>query len=221
MMTSDKLSSRKPPADQSPGLLFLLAAKAAMPRTLGKAVRVAAMGEVLRLAIGCRMAFGRGEGAGLRRLDLQTCAGVFRTLDEHWYTQACRVGGTYAAMWEAHHGHKPWIAPDVLVGRDSRDQARDNRVAPNMALLLPSSGDDDPDLPRYGSASEVWWCTSLDRTADTITLCRYRLLPGKRWPTIREGQPRRRCVLDRAGWAELFRNTSTQPAEAAETGIAA
>ena len=219
-MATDKLPSRKRSDQPSPALTLLDAAATAMPRTLGDRVRIAAMGEVMRIAIDCRMMFGRGEASSLRRFDAHTCVGIFRALDEHWYSRACRRGGTYSAMWEAHHGHEPWIAPDVFVGQAIHDQARNNRVAPGIALLLPSTDDDDPDVPRLGSRFEVWWCTSFDRAADTITLCRYRLTAERRHPLTREGLPRRRCVFSRGSWAELFPAPSTTtPATPSEVAV--
>lgn len=193
----------------SAGLRFLETAYAALPRTLGDRIAIAAMNDVLAIAIRCRMSFDRDDADRLSRLNRHTCVGVFRPLDEGWYTSACRAGGTFAAMWERHRGQKPWIAPTVFIGRSTADQLQNSRVAPHMALLLPSgSGDDGPDWPTF-AGFEVWWCTSFEHKADTITLCRYRHGGETRYPLARDGQPARRRVLRRAAWASLF-----APAEA-------
>lgn len=126
-----------------------------MPRSLGDRSRSAFMGDLMRIAIDCRMQFGRGEGASLERLALSSCVGVFRPLDEIWYTRACIMGGTFASLWETYHRHVPWIAHDVFIGRNLSDQAQNRRVAPNMAVILPTSDEDDTDLPRIGEAFEV------------------------------------------------------------------
>lgn len=216
------------PADALPelsrGLTFLQAAQRAMPRTLGDRVYSAAMNDLMKIAITCRMAFHRDDGSALHRLNIRTCVGVFRALDEHWYSSACRHGGTYPAMWEKHHSSKPWIAPRVFTG-SVLDGLHLNRVAPHMALLLP--GDDvDLDAPRFED-QQVWHCTSIDRRADTITLCRYWLTDKKRLVLLHEGQPYRRQMIDRAAWAALFPPepaalcAATDPRAVAQGGSAA
>jgi hypothetical protein len=195
----------------SAGLAFMQAAAAAMPKTLGDRERIAAMSEAMRLAVRNRFAFAKQDVDALRRLGIETCVGVFRPLD--YYQEACSAGGTYAKMWEAHHGQKPWLALKAIVPRYlQRDYGRteiqeNNRVAIGLGVLMPQSFD-EPDkftLPFQGL--QVWWVTSM--TDETITVCRYRVTPKEledrhyETPFLRTGHPFRIRKLSRDQWKEL------------------
>lgn len=197
----------------SPAVAFLTATKAAMPSTVGDRVRISAMHDAMDIALRCRFKFDKDDADRLKRFGIKTCVGVFRPLEERYYAVACNHGGTYARMWEAHTGMKPWMAllvlslPDHRNGRGS-EVLNDNRLAVGMGVLIPSDPEDDPDLPRYENA-QVWWCTSM--TKDEIVLCRYRLTADRRHPFHREGTPAKKWKLTRAQWEAL----QPKPAEQA------
>ncbi|KVP16883.1 hypothetical protein [Burkholderia ubonensis] len=194
----------------SAGLAFMQAAAAAMPKTLGDRERIAAFSGAMTLAVRNRFAFAKDDAKELLRMGIETCVGVFRPLD--YYLGACVHGGTYARMWEAHHGQKPWVARKAIAPRYAFDHYRttildDNRVATGMGVLLPQSFDapDSFTLPVQGL--QVWWVTS--QTDEIITVCRYRLNPSeleKRHadtPFQRTGHPFRIRKLTREQWKEL------------------
>lgn len=191
----------------SAGLAFMRAAKAAMPKSLGDREYVAAMSEAMSLAVRNRFAFDRADADALNRLRFEG-ASVFRPLD--YYLLACRAGGTYARMLEAHLSVKPWMAdravfPPYIGGVDDRQPVilEDNRVAVRAGALLP--GTDDPDLATF-EGFQVWWCTS--KVDGTITLCRYkdtgegRKYHGRLAPLHPQGRPARVRKLSRAEWEQ-------------------
>ncbi|MEX3983653.1 hypothetical protein AB4Y45_32245 [Paraburkholderia sp. EG287A] len=191
----------------SAGLAFMQAAAAAMPKSLGDREYGAAMGNVMSLAVRNRFAFDRNDAEALDKLRFEGAV-VFRPLD--YYLGACRFGGTYARMWELHHGQKPWMAdravfPAYIGGYDDRQPftVEDNRIAVRAGALLP--GSDDPDLATF-EGLQVWFCTSM--TDDTITLCRYavtdevRKYHGRNAPLSQQGKPARIRKLSRAEWQQ-------------------
>lgn len=196
----------------SAGLAFMLAAAAAMPKTLGDRERIAAMSDAIRLAIRNRFAFAKQDADALKRLGIETCVGVFRPLD--YYLNACVYGGTYAKMWEAHHDQKPWVAltavtPDYLERgyHPGHELLANNRVTVQMGVLLPESFDDHDDRTIPVEGKQVWWVTSQDY--EHITVCRYRLTDvqlatiGRARPFHHTGKPFRIRKLTRDQWAEL------------------
>jgi hypothetical protein len=190
----------------SPAIAFLIAARDAMPSTLGDRVRIQAMGEAMSIAVRCRFKFNKDDGQALAngRFGIETSVGVFRPLDESYYAEACSHGGTYARMWESWTETKPWMAPRVLSRPTYRGGATevlaDNRVAPGLGILIasPPTQDDEAGLARAGG-DQVWWCTSLGK--DEIVICRYRYQDGMAYPFQRDGAPARRMKLTRAQWA--------------------
>jgi len=215
----------KPDNKPSPGLAFLQAAANAMPRTLCDRELISAMCGVMKIAVECRFAFDKGDAAALAEFSMNRSS-VFRPLDEHYYAAACSHGGTYARMWEAHHGIKPWIASRALglAGHHSTPPVLpNNRIATGMGLLVaadPATAAQDATdrLPRFEDA-QVWWCTSLE--AEQIVLCRYRFKDGERWPFARNGQPAKVWKVSRAEWEKLNPKTASaaqqqQPAAAKE-----
>lgn len=189
----------------SAGLLFLRTAIDSMPKGIGDREYSAAMGEIMRIAVRCRMAFGRDEGPALEMLNFHTCVGVFRALD--YYTEGVRHGGTYAAMWEKHVGTAPW----KVQHRACDDKP--GRIAPGLAFYVRGQ-DNDPDLAKTGHG-QVWWCTSLDD--DSITICRY----ASKRALDRSGSPARRKTLDRKAWAEFQPELAKQEALQEEPAAAA
>ena len=192
----------------SAGLAFMLAAAAAMPKTLGDRERIAAMSEAMQLAVRNRFAFAKDDAEELRRLGIRTCVGIFRPLD--YYLGACVYGGTYAKMWEAYHNQKPWIALTAIAPHHlSREYEllANNRVTVWMGVLLPQSFDDHDERTIPVEGKQVWWVTSQD--AEHITVCRYRLTDGqlatvgRARPFQHAGKPFRIRKLTRDQWAEL------------------
>lgn len=197
-------------AQPSAGLAFITAARDGMPSTLGDRVRIQAMGDAMALAVRCKFKFDKDDAAVLKQFGIHTCVGVFRPMDEHYYSQACVHGGTYARMWEAWAGMRPWIASRAFAGgygSTRGDELGENRVAPGIGVLLPLVEADagaDAALSQTRDA-QVWWCTSIEK--EEIVLCRYRFPAERRYPFDREGQPARRMKLSRAQWAALFPKT--------------
>lgn len=191
-------------------VVMLRAAAAAMPRSLGDRERIGAMHELMAVAISARMLFDKDDAELLRQLGITTSVGVFRPIDEHLYTSACRAGGTYPAMYERAVGLKPWQCPRRVL-----DGAVDpGRVAPNIAVLLPPGElPGHEDIPCF-DGGEVWWCTSMD--SKTMTLCTYakKELFSRPAPFERKGSPTRRQTVDRARWAALFPKTPQEKTDA-------
>lgn len=192
----------------SAGLAFMLAAAAAMPKTLGDRERIAAFSEALRLAIRNRFAFAKQDADELRRLGIETCVGVFRPLD--YYLEACVHGGTYAKMWEAHRKQKPWIALTAIAPEHishNFELLANNRVTLHMGVLLPQSFDAHDEGTLSVEGQQVWWVTTQDN--EFITVCRYRLpegplaRTGRARPFQKVGRPFRIRRLNRQQWAEL------------------
>ena len=197
----------------SPGLQFMLSAFNAMPRTLGDRVRINALGEALLLAIKCRMRFAKTDIDELHTLRQQTCVGVFRPFDEHFYTAACIAGGIFPALWEKFNRIAPWVAPEVQE-RNSTETMANNRVAPGLVVLFSPSGEaadrEGDDLATYG-VKQLWWCTSL--SDEQLVLCRYRKNP-KGYSREPHGQPAKVWKLTRDQWREHF-GAAVNSAEAA------
>lgn len=201
----------------SAGLAFMQAAVQAMPRSLGDRERIAAMDAAMTLAVRNRFAFDKEDAKQLENMGIRRCVGVFRALD--FYLLACRFGGTYARMWEAHHDTKPWMAdravfPAYIGGVDDRQPVitENNRITVRAGALLP--GLDDPDLATF-EGSQVWWCTSM--TDDTITLCRYKVADDslKHYgivyaPLHHQGKPTRVRKLTRTEWEAWNKQAAEQ-----------
>lgn len=191
----------------SPGLQFMLAAFNGMPRSLGDRVRIAALGEALTLAIKCRMRFSKTDIDELNSLRQQTCVGVFRPFDEHFYTAACVAGGTFPALWEKATKIAPWIAPEVQ-DRNFTEVLVDNRVAPGLVVLINPSesvvGGVGDELAVLGT-KELWWCTSI--SDEQLVLCRYRKHPNG-YSLAPHGQPAKIWKLTRDQWREQFSSAS-------------
>lgn len=196
--------------EASKGLAFLIAAKAALPNTLGDRARSAALNDLMGIAIETKMAFGFQEGAAIAgaRLGMRTSVGVFDPLDVGWYHRACLAGGSYARMWEAHHGVSPFIASTAYT-RDGKSR-NDSRMAPDMAVVLkgPDGAAGDPHLAHTHGGHAIWWCTSVDLDAGKIVLCRYRhkqpspvARPGSQM--LQSAAPAQRMKLTREQWAQL------------------
>jgi hypothetical protein len=205
----------------SPGLAFIKAARDAMPNTIGDRLRISGMSAAMAIAVRCRFRFDTADAEKLsgRGYTIEKSGGVFRPLDKMYYSQACMSGGTYARMWEAHTGIKPWIAA-LAFGREPDRLSLvydlvDNRVGDGMGVLIECAPEADVDgLAGMARTREcqVWWCTSMD--ADEVILCRYRFQSDRRYPFDREGSPARKLRLTRKEWAELV-GTKTPDAETA------
>jgi hypothetical protein len=177
--------------NSSPAVTFLTTAHASMPRGVGERLYAATMGDLLLIAIRTGMVFDRDDAAELVKLNHHSSVGVFRALDEHYYSKACEEGGTYPAMWEKHHGIKPWKAARLAEGR------RPGRVAPGIAVLLAKDKDapaKDELASQYGFA--LWRCTSISDSK--IILGRYK---GHHYN--RRGAPAKRLTLTREAWDKL------------------
>lgn len=213
----------------SPGLMFMQTASSAIPKSLGDRDSIAAMSDAMSLAVRNKFVFAVDDAAELRRLGIETCVGVFRPLDEHYYRLACMFGGTYAKMWEKHHKQKPWVAHTaVLPLRYCYDAQHRlgrtlpaNRITTFMGVLMPDSfaPEDAVTEAQFGTYNgmQIWWCTSVSNTE--IILCRYRLPENaeKHYgdaPFVREGRPARLRTLSRDDWA-LWQHPRTLQKEAA------
>lgn len=204
----------------SRGLALLLAAHAAFPRGAGDRNRIQAMHDLLSNAIACKVQFNVDDGPQIKAagIGIQTSVGVFRPLDDVWYYRAAIAGGTYARMWEAHHGVKPFLVPEAWRGEGSREvPLQRQRVAPGLAILLPDD-DREPGLQLHGG-SAVWWCTKVDFDSDRVHLCRY---PGSFMRNPRNAfdanarKPARRKAISRIQWNEFVKTIAVQrPAKAA------
>jgi hypothetical protein len=191
----------------SAALVFMQAARDAIPRTFGDRDRIEALEDALRLAVKNRFAFDRDDGPLLERLGIETSGGCFRPMD--FYTLACASGGTYPRMWEQCQEQKPWIAaravfPEWVNGTRQRTLLENNRVAVRAAVLLPATFTaEEPELASF-EGRQVWWVTSQDD--ETITLCRYRVTDAVKArgayyvPFERSGSPARVRKLSRADW---------------------
>lgn len=179
----------------SPAITFLTAARASMPQSIGDRLRSQVMNGFLVGAINAGMVFGRTDGPALKRLSFSTSVGVFDVLGPQHYAQACKIGGTYAAMWESYNFTKAWKAEILL------DNRKKGRIAPGIACLL-TGEDAEPGLATV-DGYQVWWCTSIHD--DKIVLGRFRTAYGReRCP----GTPDKRLILTRAEWTSI--QTSTE-----------
>lgn len=190
---------------KSSALEFLQTARDAMPKGIGDRLYSATMNELMSTAIRCQMAFKGGDMQALESLSFSRSVGVFYPYSEGFYSQACRVGGTYPALWEKRKGIRPWRA-NLLLKND-----RGGRVAPGIAVLL--FPDDGKGLAT-SAGLQVLWCTSL--TDDHIVLCRYR---GP-YVNFREGRPMGRIKLDREQWAAAMLPGAASPSPASSAGPA-
>lgn len=183
----------------SKGLAFMLAAKAAMPASLGDRERTSAMHSAMKLAVRNRFAFQQEDVEALKRMTIDTCVGVFRAMDLSYYYIACEAGGTYPRVWEKEHGIKAWRAAKAVHTHWSRPTSfvDDSRVCTGVAVLLPPSfSKEEPELASY-MGMQVWWVT--DFTDQTINLCRYK--PHDITPLRKPGgAPARRRQLTRDEW---------------------
>lgn len=186
-------------SETSKGLAFMLAAAAAMPRTLGDRERAKAMSVAMSLAVKYRFEFKSGDVQALERLSIETCVGVFRPLDQHYYYLACEAGGTYPRVWEQANGIQAWRAVKAVHTHWSEatsfmDEAR---ICPGVAVLLPPSfSKEEPELASY-QGMQVWWVT--DFSDESINLCRYK--PYKSFALRKPGgAPARRRQLSREDW---------------------
>ena len=201
----------------SPGLAFLSTAVTSMPKSIGDRLFTTSMNAVLQMADVCQMLFDDSDGASLaaRHLAHESSVGVFRPLDQYWYEFACWYRSTpYATMWEKHMNFRPWRANNAFAGHHAKQALPPNsRVAPGIAVLLPSPNDEPKDTLKHNNL-QVWWCTSFDRASDMITLCRYR--PGVHGGAFsHEGSPVARRKVSRDDWDALVRrgNQASQAQE--------
>jgi hypothetical protein len=224
MGSSEKQGGRT----ESAGLTFLRAARDAMPNTIGDRVRVQAMCEALSLSIRCKFKFDAADGEkladrGWGSYAIQTSVGVFQPLDSHYYSEACVHGGTFARMWEAYTGQRPWVAPNVFGcasrGTSSVEELGENRVAVGLGVLIRRDADkDDAGLARTRDR-QVWWCTSASK--NEIILCRYRYEGESRYAFGRQsGAPAKRLKMNRAQWEEFVREAGP-PAPTVASGSSA
>ncbi|EQL43573.1 hypothetical protein M770_31640 (plasmid) [Pseudomonas aeruginosa VRFPA03] len=184
----------------SAGLGFMRAAFNGIGKSVGDRERSKLLHEAMEIAIKGKMAFDLDDVEPMNRLQMSTSVGVFRPFSDHNYFTACLAGGTFCRLWEKAFDFKPFKAP--LVAISTSEVLKDNRVAPGVALLVPG---DDTDLmmPRFQDL-QVWWCTSLSTSKDTITLSRYRLTEDRRYPFSREGHPANLKRLTRATWKDFI-----------------
>ena len=185
----------------SAGLAYMLAAQAALPRTLGDRERVEALSNCMRIAVDNRFAFKVEDAKALNELNIRRCVGVFRALNPSYYHTACLKGGTYARLYEAWAEFSPWRAA-VAVFRTMSSSAHvleDNRVTEDVGVLMPDSfGADEPDLATH-QGLQVWWVTAY--TDETINLCRYKPAMGYEGHLRRPGgAPARRRQISRQAW---------------------
>jgi len=214
-MKTNRIAAARSHDQMSAGLAFLTAARDAMPSTLGDRVGIQAMCEAMSLAVRCKFKFDKDDAGVLAtQFGIRTCVGVFRPLDESYYSAACVHGGTYARMWESWADMKPWIASNAIAGNCGASRGEslgENRVAPGVGVLLPlteADSDVDAGLAQTREA-QVWWCTSIAK--DEIVLCRYRFPEGRRYAFDRDGPPARRIKLSRPQWAALFPKAEAPP----------
>lgn len=200
----------------SPGLALLLSANAAFPSAAGDRNRTAAMDAVLESAIGCKARFDIDDGRRIEdaRLEIRSCVGVFRPLDSRWYHLAARTGGTYARMWERHHGFKPFLAPEAFsADRSHKGPLARQRIVPHVGILLP---EDEPEAGlQVKDGAALWWCTNLDRCKDRVLLCRYLSGgPWAPWQAFEERlrRPVRRKTVLRSQWSEFAQGIVLQRA---------
>lgn len=189
---------------RSAGLAYMLAAKAAAPKSLGDRERIAVMGASMDIAVRNRFPFKPDDAEELANLGIRTCVGVFRPLDQCYYRIACLVGGTYPRMWEAYHGLAPWKAAVAVIPYHFRirdDLLENTRVTTDIGVLMPQSfGPDEPELASH-LGLQVWWVTSC--TGDTVNLCRYSPSTGYAGHLQRPGgAPARRRQVDRDAWGK-------------------
>lgn len=212
---------------RSPGLSFMHAADAALPKSLGDRDSIQALTDAMTIAVRSRFIFAVDDADELRRLSIKTCVGVFRPLDEFYYHLACMFGGTYAKLWEKHHKQKPWVAHTAVLPLHRHHDMQHklgrtlpaNRITTHMGVLMPHSfaPEDAEAEAQFGVYHEqqIWWCTSLNDKE--ITLCRYRLPvnPEKHYGDaafIREGKPARIRKLSREEWAQWQHPRTSQDA---------
>ena len=185
-----------------------------MPKSAGDRERVSSLGRLMQEAIRMNFVFRTSDAAALDKMSIHTCVGVFRPLDGHHYQLACREGGTYARMWEAHNGFKPWKAA-VVASREG-ELVEGNRVFTGMALLLPSTFTPPEDLASH-KGLQVWWVTDVDDA--TINVCRYVPHVWNGYPRAFQrpgGAPARRRQLRREEWDALQEQVSREWASAVQ-----
>jgi len=191
------------PEELSPAMNFIYAGLKAMPRTLGDREGSAIVSDLMSLAIRARMQFKTSDGELLDKEGFNSCVGVFRPMDERYYTEACVNGGTYARMWESFYGRKPWTAPEVLFRSQNFREASSNRVAPGLCVLLAADSAKPDGLCKIAD-KELWWCTSF--AEEHIILCRYA--PSKMDGWLNQygnaGKPVKRRKFSREEWDALW-----------------
>lgn len=186
----------------SAGLAYMLAAQAAIPKTLGDRDRVSVMHSCMKIAVQNRFPFKPEDAEPLQKLNIHTCVGVFRALDQMYYRRACQVGGTYPRLWEAAANLTPWKAAVALFPQYidmGSEVLENNRVTTDIGVLMPQSfGAAEPDLANH-MGHQVWWVTNY--SDETINLCRYKPTEGYAGHLRRPaGAPARRRQIDRAAW---------------------
>jgi len=184
----------------SPAVQFLTIAEASLPKGIGDRDWHSFMGLMLGQAIGHKMIFDKDDGPALERLSARCQYGVFSPVSENWYSQACRVGGTYSRMYERAVGLVPWVAPVAILDQRGEQVRMNSRAAPGMGVILPKVENDDPAAARTRAGDQIWRCTSL--TNDHIVLCRYRINSDSALG-YSSGAPFKRWKLSRAEWQEL------------------
>jgi len=160
----------------SAGLAFMHAAAAAAAKAPTDRERVRAMKDAMQVAIRNCFEFHLTDGAALLSLALETRWGDFRPLE--YYREGCLAGGSYPAMWEAHHQMRPWVAHKAVVAKEMLpcyDILEDRRVAVGMAVLMPESFDSPDEATLPIQDMQVWWVNAM--TDELIRVCRYRLHP--------------------------------------------
>lgn len=193
----------------SPAVQFLTLAEASLPKGTGDRDWHSFMALMLGQAIGYKMIFDKDDGPALERLSARCQYGVFSPVSETWYSQACRVGGTYSRMYEKAVGLTPWVAPIAILDQRGEQAKANSRVAPGMGVILPKTEKDDPAAAKTRTGDQIWRCTSI--TNDHIVLCRYSPNP-ERGHGYSGGAPFKRWKLSRAEWTALH---GSKPREAA------
>ena len=207
-----KNSKSAAPRERSPALRFIDVSVEAMPRSTGDRVYVEALDRMLSIAIECRFRFDKDDGSALKGYGLRRCVGVFDPLNESFYRLACIHGGTFAAMWERAHATTPWIATLAAAGSYRNSPVSiltNNRIAPGIAVVIPSSKADDDSTLARAPEGEVWWCTSM--SSAEVVLCRYRYTANSRYPYLQEGAPAKRRKLSRSDWEALWSKAVNAP----------
>lgn len=127
-----------------------------MPASVGERDYTGTMYEMMRTALRLKFQFDKDDGPRLAHAGIShtSSVGNFDPLAACFYYQACKDGGTYPGMWEAHYQVRPWVM------RQFDGEIRTSRFAPGMTALLPSHVE--------GAPPEKWGCTSM--TLDQLVL---------------------------------------------------